>query len=148
MIDVKVNIDPSAAVIAIKKASRSVAAKLALQTEAYAKINIDKPFEHVTGDRRGKSGKILPNPRGQVDTGAMRNTTRAVVSSTELMGEGRFEFGDQRLPYGVDAMVISPQYYAPYQEAIRAFLWPAALQAMEDFPGVVSEVRKEFGTNG
>ena len=107
------------AMMAIKSAGIKAIRKLALQTEAHAKVNIQTPFEHASGE-----------VKGQIDTGAMMNTTRAV-------------FDD--LPPGIDAAVISPQRYAPYQEAIRPFLWPAVQQGIQDFPGMVSEVKREFG---
>jgi len=108
------------AMMAIRNAGRKAIHKLALQTEAHAKVNIQTPFEHADGD-----------VRGQIDTGAMMNTTRAVLDG---------------LPQGVEAAVISSQHYAPYQEAIRAFLWPAAQQGMQDFPSMVGEAKREFGS--
>jgi len=96
-----------------ENANRESLRKIALATEAQAKLNIEKPFEHASGEMRG-----------QIDTGAMLNSTRA-------------EFDG--LPAGAEAAVVSEQEYAGYQEAIRAFLMPAAEQvADEQAPGIIS----------
>ena len=80
--------------------------KIALQTEAQAKVNIHDPFPHADGEERG-----------QVDTGAMVNSTRAVFAGSA-----------GKLPRGVLAAVISPMSYAVWQEILRPFLLPAAMQ--------------------
>ncbi|MFA6243504.1 MAG: hypothetical protein WC655_21365, partial [Candidatus Hydrogenedentales bacterium] len=78
--------------------------KLALMMERQAKLNIREPFEHKDGENRS-----------QIDTGAMINSTRAI-----LAGGVDGALGSVTLPYGVDAMVMSPMEYSVYQESIRA----------------------------
>jgi len=61
----------------LKKVSKEAIKAIALETEAKAKVNIDKPFQHADGSYRG-----------QVDTGAMLNSTRAQFSGIEGAGPG------------------------------------------------------------
>lgn len=119
MVKFKNEIDPHYATIKLRESVERVTRAVALRVEGLAKENILKPFEHADGD-----------VRGQVDTGAMVNTTRAIFDN---------------VPAGYDAAVIVSAHYAPYQEAIRAFLWPAALQVKDEFDQVASVERREFG---
>jgi len=92
--------------------------RLALATEAQAKTNINEPFQHADGDNRG-----------QIDTSAMVNSTRAV-------------FEGPNVPPGYEAAVISPQIYAPYQEEIRPFMYPAAKTVAGQAEGVALAIAR------
>lgn len=105
---------------ALGNVSRGGIKKMALFAEAQAKANIAEPFEHADGE-----------VRGQIDTTAMINSTRAVTSVNTL-------------PAGAVAALESPQEYAPYQEAIRPFFFPAIEQAVADADKFfASEARRE-----
>jgi len=82
---------------------------LVLETEAHVKVNIAKPFEHADGENRG-----------QIDTGAMINSSRAIYRKRGIV------VGDIDIPRDAAAAVVCPAEYAAYQEAIRPFLFPAA----------------------
>ncbi len=115
--------------IRLRNATKDSIKKIALAVEAQAKVNIEKPFLHKQGRKRKDSrdwkGRFLKKGssadeqlmRGQIDTGAMINSTRAVFNG---------------LPVGTEAAVISPQEYAEYQEAIRPFLMPAVDEVVSD----------------
>lgn len=120
-IKAEVRFDSARAAFSLRNVNDDLLRAIALQTEARAKINIQKPFEHADGE-----------VRGQIDTAAMLNSTRAVFDN---------------LPQGAEAAVISPQRYAPFQEAIRPFLWPAAQEAIADFNLTASKsIRRNWPT--
>ncbi len=133
--------------IRIKNATKDSIKKIALAVEAQAKANIEEPFLHKQGrkrrDGRDAHGRFLGRGasdesdlmRSQIDTGAMINSTRAVFDG---------------LPSGAMAAVISPQEYAPYQEAIRPFLMPAVDEVVSDkAEGIIKNqfnLKKAVGT--
>lgn len=108
----------AAVLLKLEKHSSHTLREVALATEAQAKVNINEPFEHANGENRG-----------QVDTGNMINSTRAV-------------FDGPNVPPGFDAAVISGAFYAQYQEAIRPFLFPAAMTVAEKVKGISVSLAK------
>lgn len=96
---------------------------VALEVEGQAKININKPFQHANGEYRG-----------QIDTGAMVNSVRA-------------EFGDRidKAPPGTVAAVNVPVEYAPYQESLRPFLYPAVEEVSRRAEAIINSVARMEG---
>jgi len=111
----------------LEKFNKAGCDKLALATEAEAKVNIMTPFLHKSP---GRMNKELMRP--QVDTGAMVNSTRAVLDVT-------------RLPRGVMAAVQVSAEYGVYQEAIRPFMMPAAETVAQKSGALLKAVARERG---
>jgi len=108
----KIDWDGDAVLIKLAKHSSHTLREVALATEAQAKVNINTPFQHKDGDNRG-----------QVVTGDMLGATRAILDGS-------------RLPIGFDAAVVSSATYAQWQEAIRPFLFPAAMTVAQKVRGI------------
>lgn len=92
----------------LKKHRKASAKRIALQTEAHAKVNIGKEYEHADGEVR---------PR--IVTGTMLNNVKTVLDQG-------------RLPLGAIAAVVATADYAAYQEDLEPWLEPAAVQSGKD----------------
>ena len=103
----------------LKAFDATVVSKIVFWTEAECKRNIVKPFPHKDGANRG-----------QVDTGAMLNSVQGIVAGQTA----------NQLPSGIAGAVVVGVQYAPYQESIRPFLYPAGEAAAKMIGPMVGDV--------